>query len=183
LLPRILRAEINYEIHDFRKKNHLLSKLPSRLKGYKQLRPDDYKIIVLVDRDSQDCLKLKDKLEDIALKEGFITKSSALVNQNFQVINRIVIEEIESWFFGDINAINSAYPKVSKNISNQASYRIPDQIKGGTWEALERILKKAGYHQGGLQKLKAARDISFFMDPTKNSSKSFQIFYQTLSNL
>lgn len=123
------------------------------------------------------------KLEYIALTAGFITKSSALVNQNFQVINRIAVEEIESWFFGDINAINSAYPKVSKNISSQASYRTPDEIKGGTWEALERIFKKAGYYQGGLQKLKAAREISAYMDPRKNCSKSFQVFYQTLSNL
>lgn len=173
----------NGEENNFRGKSDLLCQLPSRLKGYKQWIPNDYKIIVLVDRDSEDCLTLKQKLENVALTTGFITKSSASVNQNFQVINRIVIEEIESWFFGDINAIYCAYPRVSKNISNQSSYRNPDKIKGGTWEALERILKKAGYYQGGLQKLKAAREISAYMNPQENRSKSFQIFYQTLINL
>jgi hypothetical protein len=45
---------------------------------------------------------------------------------------------------------------------------------------LERVLKKAGYHLGGLQKKKASSDISQYMNPKSNRSKSFQVFYQGL---
>ena len=56
-------------------------------------------------------------------------------------------------------------------------------LPSGTWEALERILQKAGYHQAGLEKVKAAREISLHMNPAENRSKSFQIFYQGLLQL
>ena len=80
----------------------------------------------------------------------------------------------------DVQAIRQAYPKVSANLANQQPYRDPDTIKGGTWEALERVLKKAGYHLGGLEKYKAYSEISKYMNPELNRSKSFQVFYQGL---
>ncbi len=166
----------------FKGKKDLLSKLPQRLKGYKAWIPDDHRIIILIDRDNEDCQKLKLELENIAINSGFVTKSSATSERKkkYQLINRIVIEELEAWFFGDGQALVKAYPKLSKNIPEQAKYRNPDGIKGGTWEALEKVLQKAGYHQGGLEKLKAARDIAPYMDPRENKSKSFQVFYSCL---
>ncbi|BAQ59769.1 hypothetical protein GM3708_174 [Geminocystis sp. NIES-3708] len=134
----------------------------------------------MIDEDREDCLKLKQKLEDIAKQNGFITKSSKTNNQDFQVLNRIVVEELEAWFFGDINALRQAYPRVPQNLVNQKSYRNPDNIKGGTWEALEKILNRAGYFKGGLQKLACAREISQYMNPYENRSQSFQIFVQGL---
>lgn len=182
LLPNILSNSITFETHSFQGKQDLLSKLPNRLKGYKKWIPNDYRILILVDKDNEDCQKLKRKLEKIAVDAGFVTKSVAKgqKKKKYQLIDRIMIEELEAWFFGDIQAVTKAYPKVSKNISEKATYRDPDDIKGGTWEALERVLQKAGYHQGGLQKLKSARDIAPKMNPTENSSKSFQVFYACL---
>ncbi len=178
LLPKILSQTITYKIHNFRGKSDLIKKLPMRLKGYKDWIPDDYRIIILVDRDNEDCRILKDKLEDIAKQTGLITKSISQDKKTFQVLNRIAIEELEAWFFGDVNAIVSAYSKVSPNLGQQAKYRKPDEITGGTWEALEKVLQKAGYHKGGLEKVKAAREISKFMIPKNNCSPSFQVFYQ-----
>lgn len=180
LLPKILPSEITFNIHDFRGKQDLLKKLPQRLKGYKVWIPNDYKIVVMIDEDREDCRRLKQKLEDIAKQSGFITQTSRANNQDFQVLNRIVIEELEAWFFGDISAIRQAYPRVPENLGQQSSYRNPDTIKGGTWEALETILNRAGYFKGGLQKLVCAREISGYMNPHKNRSKSFQIFVQGL---
>lgn len=178
-LPKIIGDEITFDIHSFKGKTDLLSKLPKRLKGYKAWIPEDYRIVVLVDRDKDDCKILKSKLEIIALDAGFITKSSATDSQ-FQVLNRIVIEELEAWFFGDIEALTTAYPKISVSIGTQARYRDPDAITGGTWEALEQVMQKAGYYQAGLEKLKVARDISQLMTPSNNRSKSFQVFYNGL---
>ena len=131
----------------------------------------------------EDCQQLKDKLETIARETGLKTKSRVPNQDSFQLLNRIAIEELEAWFFGDVNAIVSAYPKVSPNLGKQAKFRNPDEIKGGTWEALEKVLKKVGYHQGGLEKVKAAREISQFMNPQENRSPSFQMFYQGLSKI
>ncbi|HBE17276.1 MAG TPA: hypothetical protein DEG17_03250 [Cyanobacteria bacterium UBA11149] len=182
ILPKILNTNSTFDIHAYRGKTDLVSKLPSRLKGYKAWLPEDHLIVVLVDKDREDCLILKNKLEKIAIDAGLITKSSSGIGQTFQVINRIAIEELEAWFFGDIQAITAAYPGVSANLGTQAKYRNPDAIAGGTWEALERILQKAGYHQGGLEKNKAAREIARHMNPANNRSKSFQVFYHALLN-
>jgi len=183
ILPKIFREFTSFDIHSYRGKTDLVSKLPSRLKGYKEWIPADWKIVILVDQDRQDCLLLKQNLENIAADAGLITKSRAGGNQNFQVLTRIAVEELEAWFFGDVKAITTAYPKVSPNLATQAKYRNPDAITGGTWEALERVMQKAGYHQGGLEKVKAAREISAHMNPSDNRSKSFQVFYCSLLDI
>jgi hypothetical protein len=182
LLPKILSnvTNVTFNIHRYEGKPDLLAKLPDRLKGYQAWLPPDWKIVVLIDEDREDCLKLKKQLEDMAISAGLITKSSCQKDKSFQVLNRIVVEELEAWFFGDVEAICQAYPKVSPHLAKQKGYRDPDAIKGGTWEALERVLKKAGYHLGGLDKPKASSEISQYMNPESNRSKSFQVFYQGL---
>ena len=154
--------------------------MPDRLKGYQAWLPPDWKIVILIDKDREDCLELKEKLEIMAISSGLITKSSCQKDKSFQVLNRIVVEELEAWFFGDVQAIRQAYPKVSANLANQQPYRDPDAIRGGTPEALERVLKKAGYHPGEPDKPKASSEISQYMNPESNRSKSFQVFYQGL---
>ena len=180
LLPKILPSTVSSKIHAFRGKPDLLAKVPNRLKGYQAWLPPDWKIVILIDEDREDCLNLKKQLEDMAIVAGLITKSSCQEDQSFHVLNRIVVEELEAWFFGDVQAICQAYPKVSANLAKQKRYRDPDAIKGGTWEALERVLQKAGYHPGKLEKYKASSDISQYMNPESNRSKSFQVFYQGL---
>lgn len=183
LLPKILpgNEEITFHIHEFKGKQNLLDKLPKRLRGYQKWLPDDWRIAVLIDEDRQDCIALKKQLETLAKESGFVTKTAAGNDRQFQVLNRIVIEELEAWFFGDIEAICGAYPKISANLATKAKYREPDAIAGGTWEALERELRV--YYPGGLNKLMVARDISQYMEPSRNRSKSFQAFVDGLSKL
>ena len=150
LLPKIWPSAVTSKIHAFRGKTDLLAKLPNRLKGYQAWLPPDWKIVILIDKDREDCVQLKQQLEIMAISSGLITKSSCQKDKSFQVLNRIVVEELEAWFFGDVEAIRQAYPKVSASLATQQPYRDPDAIKGGTWEALERVLRKAGYHPGGL---------------------------------
>ena len=180
LLPKILPSNITFNIHRYEGKPDLLAKVPNRLKGYQTSLPPDWKIVVLIDEDREDCLKLKEKLEIMAISAGLITKSSCQIDKSFQVLNRIVVEELEAWFFGDVEAICQAYPKVSPHLAKQKQYRDPDAIKGGTSEALERVLQTAGYHLGGLQKKKASSEISQYMNPESNRSKSFKVFYKGL---
>ncbi len=176
LVPRILTEyEFEFDIFTFQGKPALLRHLPNRLKAY-QHRADDWRVIVLVDRDNDDCKQLKLQLEDYAHEAGLTTRTTS--PQHFQVINRIAIEELEAWFFGDIEALATAYPRVDRHLGKQADYRDPDAIKNGTWERLEKVL--AYYYPRGLEKIRAAEEISKHMQPDRNRSKSFQVFRDAL---
>lgn len=179
LLPGRIPEEVTYEIHPFQGKDDLMGKLESRLRSYAKWLPDDWYIIVLVDRDGDDCWCLKQNLEDKVSRAGLVSRSQA-GTQAWQLANRIVIEELEAWYFGDPQAICEAYPRVRSNTFNQARYRNPDDIAGGTWEALERVLQRRNYFRTGLQKVRAAREIGSRMNPERNRSYSFQVFYSSV---
>ncbi|NJO85181.1 MAG: DUF4276 family protein [Blastochloris sp.] len=184
LVPVILADhddKFEFDIFTFQGKMDLLKKLPDRLKPYKHWVKTnlELRIIILVDRDDEDCRELKMKLELMAKNAELSTRTNNPVQ--FHVINRIAIEELEAWFFGDVPAIRRAYPKVSESLGQEAKFRNPDEIKGGTWEQLERVLQD--YHPGGLEKIRAAQEISQYMDPDINRSKSFQAFRDALREL
>ncbi|MEC3980999.1 DUF4276 family protein [Amycolatopsis sp. H20-H5] len=172
LLPRIVPA-VPFEIREFQGKDMLVKELPRRFAGYaERMRWERLKVVVVVDRDDDDCKDLKRRLEGLAEKAGLSTTASVAR----QVLTRIVIEELESWFFGDVSALRQAYPRIPSSLGNQAKYRDPDGIGGGTWEALARLLAKHGYHKPGLAKLQLAKDVATHMDIENNRSQSFQVF-------
>lgn len=176
LVPRIAGPDLTFDVYPFQGKTDLLANLPQRLRAYSKWLPPDWRILVLLDADRQDCRALKRKLDDIARSTGFRVKADTGEWVEVQVLNRLAIEELEAWFLGDVEALGAAYPGVSATLAQKKAYRDPDAVQGGTWEALERVLQKAGYHAGGLSKLKAAREISLHMDPARNRSRSFQVF-------
>ncbi len=183
LIPRIIGDAVDFAVHPYQGKLDLLTKLPQRLKGYCAWLPEDGRIVVLVDRDDDDCRALKTELDAMAQVAGLTTRTVVGDGAQFHVLNRLAIEELEAWFFGDIAAIRAAYPRVPESLAKRAKYRNPDAIAGGTWEALERELQRAGYFPGGLQKIVAARAISLHMQPDRNCSRSFQVFQQGLHRL
>lgn len=180
LMPKLFGNVVSFTIHVFQGKHDLLEKLPQRLTGYSHWLPNDWRIVVLVDEDRQDCQELKTKLEETARAAGLMTWSMVRVGERFQILNRLAIEELEAWFFGDPDALVAAYPRVPANLGRQAKYRNPDEIAGGTWEALERVLQRAGYYPGGLPKVDTARQIAMHMLPDRNKSRSFQKFRDAL---
>jgi hypothetical protein len=182
LLPRVLNGSVTFAIHTHQGKQDLQKKLSAKLRAYAKWLPKNTRIIVIIDRDNEDCKKLKHFMDDIAESAGFHVHKSSTKN-NWRVVNRIAIEELEAWFFGEWAAVKKAYPKVSFNIPNHTSYRQPDAIVGGTWEAFERILKKAGYFESGLRKIEAAQAIGKFIDPNKNISPSFNAFFEIIQEV
>ncbi len=175
LLPKML-GEIEFQVIRFQCKDDLFKQAPERLQGYASWLPDGWRILVLVDRDDDDCAVLKGRLETMAEAAGLRSKTAAGHGQSFQVVNRIAVEELEAWFFGDWAAVQAAYPRVPNTIPQRAGFRDSDAIAGGTWEALERVLKRAGYFSTGLRKLELARLVATHMEPNRNSSRSFQAF-------
>jgi hypothetical protein len=175
ILPKLL-PESAFQIIRFQGKQNMLRNLLTRLRGFKSWLPENWLLLVLVDRDRDDCHTLKEGLEAIASQAGLISKSAAHGGSRYQIVNRIVIEELESWFFGDWEAVRRVYPKVPRTIPSQEQYRDPDTILGGTWEALERILQRNGYFEAGLRKIELARSVAPHMEPARNRSHSFQVF-------
>ena len=98
ILPKILSNNVTFDFLVFEGKDDLLNNLAVRLKGYRWI-PDDWRIMVLIDEDRRDCRELKAYLERAAHEAGFVTKSSAVPNEDFRVVNRLAIEELEAWFF------------------------------------------------------------------------------------
>lgn len=181
LLPRIL-PDHTFQFIVFQGKNDLLNNLESRLRGYRMWLPDDWRIVVLVDEDREDCQQLKLRLETVALRVGLSTKSQA-AGGVFKVLNRIAVEELEAWFLGDVAALRQEFPRLPASLAQQRGLRDPDAVTGGTWETLERILQRYGYYSTGYLKIEAARQISRWMDPDRNRSHSFQVFSRGLQAL
>jgi hypothetical protein len=172
ILPKILGSEHSFEVHPFRDKQELLREIPKRLKAYAKWMPEDWRIVVLVDEDREDCRALKRRLVDAVAAAGL----------SGRVLCRIAVEELEAWFFGDVEALRAAYPKIPAGLHNRKKYRDPDAIAGGTWEVLDWLLRKHGY-RAGLIKTDAARRIAEHMIPDRNRSHSFQVFRSGLERL
>lgn len=172
LVPKI-RDGLEFHIHEFQGCHDLLGKLPQRFRGYASWLPDDWRIAVLIDRDRKDCVELKREIQEMAQRAGLRVQTER--DAPAQVLVRIAIEELESWFFGDISALRAAFPGVPRDLAKQEPYRDPDAIRD-TWEHLEKVLQRAGHFRTGLQKIRCAREIAAHMDPAVNRSKSFCVF-------
>jgi hypothetical protein len=181
-LPRHLPNETTFRLHVHRGKNDLLRKLEDRLRGYRSWMPDYYGIVILIDRDDDDCRALKGQLESCCLAAGLATKSSPR-DEAYSAVTRIAVEELEAWYFGNWPAVIRAYPKVSANVINKAALRDSDRILGGTWETLERVLQSKGYFQTGLRKVEMARNIGREIDPLETISESFTRFINALREI
>ncbi|MGD0023803.1 MAG: DUF4276 family protein [Xanthobacteraceae bacterium] len=179
LLPRLLEGRVTFAIHTHQGKRDLIRKLGVRLRGYAKWLPEIVRIIVVLDRDNDDCGALKQRIEQHAIAAGLLTRTAAKGGP-WQIVNRLAIEELEAWFFGEWTAVRNAYPKVLADIPAQHAYRNSDMITGGTWEALERILRNAGYFSGGLRKVEAATAIGRHFDHTRAQSPSFIVFRDAL---
>lgn len=173
LLPRLLPENCTHWIQGFSGKRNLLKKLESRLQGYRRWLPPDNRVVVLIDQDDDDCHDLKRRLNEVAAKAGFRVSRSG--DPDRKILNRIVIEELEAWYFGDWEAVRAAYPRVPERVPRKARYRDPDAIRH-TWEAFEAVLQKSGYFRDGLSKIEAARQIGARLDPQRCRSRSFCAF-------
>lgn len=180
LLPRIVGNLPQCRIIKYRGKRDLLKQLPARLRGYRdRLAREDLKIIVLVDADSEDCHKLKARLEGMARDAGLRSKSTG--HGTFEVVNRIVCRELEAWFFGDPLALRAAFPRLPSNFAASRKYREPDRI-ADTWQSLIGLLERSSYARSLPGKIDLARRVAAEMEPARNRSRSFHAFVQAVES-
>lgn len=165
-----------------RSKSRLLQELPIRLRGYRQQIEggEDIRIAVLVDRDRDDCVRLKARLEAMARDAGLVTRSNVSGDGRFAVLNRIAVEELEAWFIGDPEALRRAFTSL-RGKPFPKSFTTPDSC--GTWEQLHRFLKRQGIYRGHYPKIEAARTIAQHMEIGRNQSVSFRQFVRGVDRL
>lgn len=161
ILPKILPANFDPPIiipHNG--KSDLAKSIPIKLKAWQN---EEDKFIIVHDKDSNDCIELKKNLLELC-SEG---KNTCLV--------RIVCTELESWYFGDLEAVSLAYGKDYTALAKKSKYRHPDAIAN----AKEEIYKLIPTHQ----QISGAKRIAEHMDISRNTSYSFQIFVSGVKRL
>ena len=120
--------------------------------------------IILRDNDGGDCKALKERLASAAVETG----------KPFHV--RIVCQELEGWFLGDLNAIDRAYPTSSANqYAGKQKYRNPDSLNNAS-HLLETMTGVRG-------KVSRAQNISTYLTIDNNRSASFVVLANTLKKL
>ena len=139
LLPRVLPCLVSIRYIVFEGKQDLKKNLIRRLRGW---RTPNSIFVVVCDQDAADCLVVKSELIEKCRDAG---KTEAVV--------RIVCRELESWYFGDLTAVESGLG-VSGLVryGNASKYRVPDRIHYPAIE-LRKITRNA------YQKLSGSRSI------------------------
>lgn len=157
LLPRLLSNDRHcFRCVAFEGKQDLEKQLPIKLKGW---RTPDTHFVILRDQDNGDCKAIKEALQGICRRAR---KPNALV--------RIACRELESWYFGDLQAVETALGiDRLTDLEAKAKYRNPDTIHNPSRE-LRRITKNR------YQKVSGSREIGKLLRLDGSRSTSFQHF-------
>lgn len=164
LLPRLLLPDIDVRYVVFEGKQDLKRQMKRRLRGW---QTPDTVFIVMCDQDSSNCLDLKAELVEKCPEA-----------QRGDLIVRIVCRELESWYFGDLAAVEDALDMTDlvKKYQNKRKYRNPDGI-GSPANELQKITNNA------YQKISGSRKIGAKLSPAANTSKSFQVFIDSIQGM
>ena len=165
LLPQIIPPEIRYICISHQGKQDLTKSIPVKIRAF-QSNPTT-KFVIVHDQDSHDCKQLKAELLKICQNAG---KSDILI--------RIICHELESWFLGDLTAVEKAYQLKPQSLSkkqNQNKFRNPDQLNS----AKQELQKLVNEYYAGTHSKKIAPHLSL----TENTSHSFHIFLDGVKNL
>jgi hypothetical protein len=112
LLPKML-GDISFRLHAHQSKQDLLNNILARFRGYASWLPRNWRLLVLVDRDREECVALKRRLDAAAAEAGLKTRTT-VGPFACAVINRIAIEELEAWYLatGMLFALHThAFPR------------------------------------------------------------------------
>ena len=162
LLPQILPQGINFLCIPHEGKQDLEKSIPRKLRAW---QTPGTSFIIVRDKDQADCLEVKKRLVNLCAQAG---RSDSLI--------RIACHELESWFLGDLSAVEKAFniKKLSEQQKNR-KYKEPDKLSNAS-EELEKLVK--GYH-----KVSGAKKIAACMTIPQNYSHSFNCFISGVSGL
>ena len=131
LLPRILpplyALGVNCHVRPHEGKQDLQKSIPNKVRAYRKFHAE-VKIVIIQDQDQEDCVDLKNKLRSLVARE----------DPSRPLLVRIACRELENWYLGDLDAVQSVYPKSkAAGKTNKAKFRNPDNLQGA--EEMRRL--------------------------------------------
>jgi hypothetical protein len=162
-LPKLIPSDYEQQYVVFEGKTDLEKRLARRLLNWKK---PGCKFIVLRDQDSAVCTNVKINLQR-KCGEG----------QHPEAMVRIACHELESWYLGDLQAVEDGL-KIQglAKLQQKSKYRNPDTLTNPA-EELAKITKRQ------YQKISGSRQIGKYLQIDKNSSHSFKVFIECLEKL
>ena len=105
ILPKIIPNNFIFQCISHNGKRELEKSIPIKTRGWKE---PNIRFVIIHDKDSADCINLKNEIYN---KIHEARRSDTLI--------RIVCTELESWYLGDLKAVESGYNvNLSKNKSH-----------------------------------------------------------------
>ena len=161
LLPRIFPDGI-FQFIPHEGKQDLEKSIPRKLRAW--LEPG-VRFVIVRDNDRQDCIAVKERLITLCKQGG---REDALV--------RVVCQELEAWYLGDLYALAEAYENESINsFARRSGFREPDSIQY-PYDRIREVLPE-------FQKMDGARRMGRTMSKERNTSPSFQVFLAGIERL
>ena len=162
LIPKIISSvDFSFLFIPHEGKSHLKKSIPRKLRAWKE---PNVQFVILHDKDASDCFVLKKDLISL-VEEG--NRTDTLI--------RIVCSELESWYLGDLEAVEKAFSVDLSKKKNKTIYQNPDAIVNAKQE-LKQLIPQ-------YQPISGSRKISEYMNIDNNNSKSFQVFVSGINRL
>lgn len=165
LIPRLfpgMEKGVHFQCVPHHGKTDLERSIPKKLKGWKE---PSVRFVVLEDNDNCECSSLKRRLTESAIASG---RPDTLV--------RIVCQELESWYIGDLKALAEAFGDAGLDKpAHRKRYEIPDKWQKPSVE-LKRLIPS-------FQKGSGARLMGMALGQYENFSHSFNTFVSGLTRI
>ncbi len=160
VLPKLIPENVYYQIYSHQGKQDLEIGLRKTLPTISRIPGS--RVLVTRDQDSADCKDVKKHLAEVIE-----------LNCNCPFKIRIVCRELESWYLGDMLAIEKAYPRfTASQYANKSEFRNVDKIQSPNRTLLRLIPEYSNREY--LPKLETAENISPFLNFEFNKSESFK---------
>ena len=161
ILPKLMPQSYIFQCVHHNGRSALEKSIRIKTKGW---REPNVRFVIVHDKDSADCKILKSKIFNMIFE-----------TRRPDTLIRIVCTELESWFLGDLNAVEEAFHVDLSKKKNKTIYKNPDVISNAKQE-LRRLVPQ-------YQPISGAERISKFLDINRNRSKSFQVFISGVRRL
>lgn len=158
LLPRLLPGWVenqHFQCVPHDGKSDLDRSIPIKLRSW---REPGVRFVIVRDNDGADCAALKAQLQAMCTE-----------NERSDTLVRLVCQELESWYIGDLKALANAFnnPKLDTPALRKR-YSDPDSWLKPSVE-VEKLIST-------FQKRNGARMMATYLSEANNLSRSFQVF-------
>lgn len=155
ILPRLLPDGLVFKVIPHSGKGDLEKSFPRKLRAWQNPQA---RFVIVRDNDGGDCVALKSQLAESCAASG---RPQSLV--------RIVCQELESWFLGDLKAVElGGLSKNCARLQGRRLYKDPDRIE----DAKGKLQELAPAYQARSGSQAVAPHLSL----DNNTSRSFNVF-------